>query len=499
MARTLHELLNDREESFPRSKQESQMKTFALGIFLGFATFVSGAETKFRAGAALSNITPKMGVPLDGTIMQTGPAKHVLDELWVRCLVLDDGTTKLAFAEVDSTMISHPIHEAAKAMIKKQVGIPPNHVCIAATHSHSTPRAVVGLKDDDLHREYLHDLAVKIADGVHRADNNLAPAEIGWGSFREPRYVHNRRWRMKQSVTNPFGETDETVKMNPGGQNPNAVEPAGPVDDQVFIVALRHRGSSQPLSVLANYGLHYVGGIPHGHVSADYFGVFADRVQQNWKADRLHPPFVGIMTNGTSGDVNAIDFAKPRQRFASFERMTAIGRDVADGAIQVIESMGFRSAVTLAAASADLELRVRKPSAERLVWAARTQSLANISSRLSRPQIYAREARELATFPDTVVVPIQAFRIGDLAIAQSPCETFAETGLKIKDTSPFPAATFTIELANGYNGYLPSKQQHALGGYETWPARSSYLEVDAEEKIREGLMRLLEQLKDEMQ
>ena len=25
-----------------------------------------------------------------------------------------------------------------------------------------------------------------------------------------------------------------------------------------------------------------------------------------------------------------------------------------------------------------------------------------------------------------------------------------------------------IELANGYNGYLPTPQQHALGGYETW-------------------------------
>ena len=470
---------------------------FALwSIFFGavFATSVYGEQANLRAGAALSNITPKMGVPLDGTIMQIGPAKHVHDELWVRCLVVDDGTTKLAFAEVDNTMISRPIHDAAKAMIRKRVGIPPNHVCIAATHTHSTPRAVIGLKDDDLHREYLEDLAVKIADGVHRAHNNLAPAEIGWGSFREPRYVHNRRWRMKRGVTNPFGETGETVKMNPGRQNPDAVEPAGPVDDQVFVVALRHRDSGQPLAVLANYGLHYVGGVPSGQVSADYFGVFADRVQQNWKADRVDPPFVAMMTNGTSGDVNAVDFTKPRPRFAPYERMTTVGRDLANRASKVVESMEYHSAVKLAAASAELELRVRKPEAQRMVWAAAT--LSETPGRLSRPQIYAREARALAAFPDTVSVAIQAFRIGDLAIAQSPCETFAETGLKIKAESPFPDSTFTVELANGYNGYLPSKQ-HELGGYETWPARSSYLEVDAEQKIREGLIRLLVQLKGE--
>ncbi len=451
-------------------------------------------ETGLRAGAALSNITPKMGVPLDGTIMQIGPAKHVRDELWARCLVLDDGETKLAFAEVDNTMISREIHDAAKAMIAKKVGIPPNQVCIAATHTHSTPRAYVGLKDDDLHREYLDYLAVKIADGVHRAHNNLAAAEIGWGSFREPRYVHNRRWRMKQAVDNPLGQSGEQVKMNPGW-NAALAEPAGPVDDEVFVVALRHRDSNQPLALLANYGLHYVGGIPGGQVSGDYFGVFADRIQQNWEADRLDPPFVGIMTNGTSGDVSANDYSKPRQKFAVFKRMNMIGHDLADGVIQALETIEFRADAKLAAAATRLELDVRKPDAERLAWAEKTRVLPDSPLRLTRPQIYAREALKLAQFPDKVVVPIQAFRIGDLAIAQSPCETFAETGLKIKAASPFAKTTFTIELANGYNGYLPPKEQHELGGYETWPARSSYLEVDAETKIREGLVDLLGQLK----
>ena len=168
---------------------------------------------------------------------------------------------------------------------------------------------------------------------------------------------------------------------------------------------------------------------------------------------------------------------------------------LADGAIQVIESMEFQSTLKLAAANTDLELRVRKPDAQRLAWASKT--LPAFQRLLSRSQIYAREARALAEFPDTVSVPIQAFRIGNLAIAQSPCETFAETGLRIKDASPFPGSTFTIELANGYNGYLPPKEQHQLGGYETWPARSSYLEEEAEQAIREGLMELLKLLKEE--
>jgi len=36
-----------------------------------------------------------------------------------------------------------------------------------------------------------------------------------------------------------------------------------------------------------------------------------------------------------------------------------------------------------------------------------------------------------------------------------------------------------------------------LGGYETWRARSSYLEVDASTKVSSGLFELLRKLKSE--
>jgi neutral ceramidase len=89
-----------------------------------------------------------------------------------------------------------------------------------------------------------------------------------------------------------------------------------------------------------------------------------------------------------------------------------------------------------------------------------------------------------------VKVRLQAIRIGSLGIVSSPCETFTETGLAVKKDSPL-SRTFTIELANGYNGYLPPPEQHRLGGYETWRARSSYLAADAEPKVRESMLKLL--------
>jgi hypothetical protein len=104
--------------------------------------------------------------------------------------------------------------------------------------------------------------------------------------------------------------------------------------------------------------------------------------------------------------------------------------------------------------------------------------------------VYAREQIILHELQRTEVV-VQALRIGDIGIATTPCETYAVTGLKIKAASPL-RNTMVIELANGADGYIPPPEQHAFGGYNTWPARSAGLEVQAEPKIAESAIHLLE-------
>ena len=96
-------------------------------------------------------------------------------------------------------------------------------------------------------------------------------------------------------------------------------------------------------------------------------------------------------------------------------------------------------------------------------------------------------------YPAKIRLQLQVLRIGDTAVVGLPCEPFAETGLAIKQQSP-QRKTFTISLANGFGGYLPTPAQHAMGGYETWNGRGSFLEIDAEPKIRAAVLQLLEQL-----
>src|ERR1041385_8020669 len=113
------------------------------------------------------------------------------------------------------------------------------------------------------------------------------------------------------------------------------------------------------------------------------------------------------------------------------------------------------------------------------------------------PEIYALEAIYLHDRPVTELV-LQAIRIGDLGIAAIPNEVFGATGLKIKGRSPMQP-TINIELANGAEGYIPPPEQHKLGGYTTWPARTAGLEELAEPKIVDELVDLLEQAYDKPQ
>ncbi|HLT93811.1 MAG TPA: hypothetical protein VKZ56_04580, partial [Membranihabitans sp.] len=101
-----------------------------------------------------------------------------------------------------------------------------------------------------------------------------------------------------------------------------------------------------------------------------------------------------------------------------------------------------------------------------------------------------RETILIQEYPRQVDMILQAFRIGELAIAAIPCEVFVEIGLHLKENSPIKPM-FTVSLANGYYGYLPTPQHHEWGGYETWRARSSFLEVEASDKITDVLMQLL--------
>jgi hypothetical protein len=450
----------------------------------------------FRAGAATSNITPPLGSDIIGGFAPF-PATHVHDELFARCLVLDDGSTKLVFVVCDLLGLDRLVSDEARALIHKDLGIPPSHVLISGTHTHSAASAlgkdarVVSHTMD----EYQRFVARRIVDGVKRAANLLRPAQIAWTSAEAPEHVNNRRWLMKPgspTLVNPFGKVDK-ARMNPPVGSPDLIEPAGPVDPTVSIIAVREPGGV-PIAVFAAYSLHYVGGVGNGHISADYFGMFGEALTRLLKAERQKAPFVALLANGTSGDINNINFRKARPKQEAYEQMKFVADDVAQKVVAALEQAKYRDHVALAARYREPVIGTRRPDKELVAWARKTlEEKPPVAGKTDLSTVYAARTLRMAEYPETLKIPLQAFRIGDTALATMPCEVFCETGLAFKKRSPIQPA-FMVSLNHGYYGYLPTPRHHALGGYETWLG-TNRLEVQASEKMLEQLLEMTGEMK----
>jgi hypothetical protein len=193
------------------------------------------------------------------------------------------------------------------------------------------------------------------------------------------------------------------------------------------------------------------------------------------------------MSNGTSGDANPIDFTKTNW----VATPPVVAKAVAGATMEALAQMRYRDDVSLSVATRHVNMGVRLPTPEQLAQA-REYLATKVVARPTRnwEENYARETTLMAEWPATKEITLQTLAIGDFVIVAVPCETFGSTGLAIKKASPFPL-TMVIGLANGYHGYLPPPDQFPLGGYTTWRARTSYLETNAEPKIRTVLDELM--------
>jgi len=462
----------------------------AAAVCLAAAAAVSAAESAaesqvFRAGAAQVDITPTAFPVINSGGFLERMADRANDRLMSRALVLDDGQTRIALAVVDNLMMTQEFLDQVKQQASEATGIPAERMLISATHTHSAPSVMgaLGSRADPAYTEFLPS---RIVASITLAAEQLQPARVGWTSVQDYTHNHCRRWiyRPDRMPNDPFGERNVRAMMHPGYQSPHHVGPSGPADQELTLLSVQ-TPSGRPLAVLGNYALHYKGSPA---VSSDFCGRFGDALARLIGAPSDAPPFVGMMSQGTSGDSMWMDYAKP----ANDPGLEGYTQAVAEVAHQAYHQIVYHPWVPLAMAESRMQLARRAPDEKRLAWA--RDLAAQIQDRLPQNQaeVYALEAIALHEQPEVEVL-LQALRIGDLGITALPNEVYGITGLKLKAQSPLEQ-TCNIELANGAFGYIPPPEQHFLGGYTTWPARTAGLEVAAEPKIVERVLTLLEQV-----
>jgi hypothetical protein len=446
------------------------------------------------AGAAKTDITPPLGTFINGDFV-SHYAQWIHDPLYSKALVLQENNTTIAIVVVDICVLPVEFVEEVKLLITKQTGIRPENVLLSSTHTHAAGSvASVYLCASDL--LYTKKLPALIVQSVTEAKQNMRSAKIGFGSIDVPEHVRCRRYFMEEAYKplNPVTGDFDKVKTNPFGKEELIIKAESETDPEVSFFAVQDIDGKW-ISLVANYSLHYVGDWDNGTISADYFGVFSEAIKQKLKAGN---EFVGIMSNGTSGNINIWDFNKDgHYPSGKFEKGELIGRDIAEKVFQSLDQIQWEENPSLEIQYEELPVGVRKPTIEELERARKIIADSSYENLQVNDEglrsIYAREQVLLNELPDELKFPIQALRIGRGIIGALGAEIFAQTGLWLKANAPTPKY-FTIGLANGNCGYLPPAHEFLQGGYETWRSRTSKLEKDAEEKVRNKQLQLINNL-----
>ena len=445
-----------------------------LILLLGCMAPTSAAE--FRAGTAAVQITPPNGTPMAGYFSARG-SEGVLDNLYAKATVFDDGKMKVALVSCDLINLPRQLVEEARRIVAGKTGIPESHVMISATHTHTGPAVVGGSSLDDLvtgsskvSRQYARELPDKIAQAVVEANGRLTPALISFASRNEPDMSFIRRFWMK----------DGTVGWNPGKLNPNIIRPIGTIDPQVNVVYVETAGSKpaakndemaadgshhveasnrRPLLTYVNFPLHLdtTGGLL---ISADFPATLARRLGEYKGAEMLT-----LFANGTCGNINHLNVNWAVGQ-TSPEEAGRLGTILAAAVLKSYMDLKNVGDVTLRVRREVVGLPLARFSDEELRKAREIAARNYANTPLLEMAKTYRILDTVAQKGKPIAVEIQVITLGrDIAWVALPGEAFVELGLSIKAVSPF-RQTNVIELANGAEYYIPNRSAYTEGQYE---------------------------------
>jgi len=431
---------------------------------------VSEEPPDLRVGAAAVNLRCDEKMVLAGML---GPryTNEQEGELRAVAVVIEKpGQAKLAIVGCDVLWFPRSLADAAVAEIEKTTGIPSAHVLINASHTHHAP-STAPAHAFGVSPEFCEELRGAIVRAVQQANRRLKGGEA-WFFFHlgeEKTIGGNSRLLL---------EDDNITWLNPLPEAGGKGKPTGPFDPQLPVLDFRD-ASGKTQALICNHSTHTIGTRSGREVrSASFYGLAAQELERELGG-------VVCFLEGASGSTHNITQVPVAQCIV---RLKAAVRDA--------RSKGERRPVTrLAGIRRTFRFRVRHfdDEEEDAKVARYTKEYALQHSDRIR-ELFAQQRRQLRDHQgENRETWVQAVVIGDVAIVGVPAEYFTSLGVDIKKRSPF-RYTYIASLSNDWIGYLPDREGHRLGGYQTWTGLHSYAEPGTGERVADEAVRILNEL-----
>jgi len=438
----------------------------------------------FRVGVSREDITPEAGIQLSGYSVRVGPSLAVQAPLTLTALVVEGGNgARVAILALDWIAAFVPFVSVLRQRCASALGVAAKDVLINFSHSHSTPTppgwSPYGAEKDLIRQE---EWAKQVADAAVRAcvraASELRPGRIatGWG---ECRANVNRRQRMDDGAV-LLGE-----------------DPTGPSDHGVGVARIDDL-EGRPIALVYRFSCHTVTLGPRTNaVSPDFIGPARSLIESQFGCCSLflqgcagnQNPVTGIgqdaegcedtvrigqMLGGEVVKVAAGLRTHRRRRQPRLVRSIAVYWLFEYEAIPVdppgtVYGEEVQLSLPLVPLPPACELLAEVEDCRRRLRVAADQGVSDADRSVSERFLFWAERRvEVARGgPDALRVnfPVQCLRIGSWTVLGLPFEPMAETGERLRASSPGGEA-WILGYSNGVVSYLPTPEVSAEGGME---------------------------------
>ncbi len=402
---------------------------FTLGTAAADVPAAPPSDT-LPVGVAALDISPQHPVRLSGYGFRRTESEGVAHPIWAKALAFGGPDHELTIlVTVDNVGVPAAITRALASRLHRHLGLPPERLAVAASHTHTAPMlsgALPTLFGVDIPPEhqanidrYTQFFLDRLEQVALQAAQHLRPGRLEWGRGRVG-FAANRR------------------------------TPGGPVDHDLPVLVVRDP-DGQPRAIWFTYACHCTT-LSNNKVSGDWAG---------WAQSGLeaaYPGALALAAIGCGADAN------PNQRGPgdSTAFAEAHGHQIVDEIKRLLATP--LEPVTQAPKAAlehfDLPLA---PARSRAEWEerARQNDAIGYHARLNLARLDRGEA-----LPDRVPYSVQSWVFGDdLAVLFLPGEVVVDYALRLK--REFDAARLAIvAYANDAPCYVPSERILREGGYE---------------------------------
>lgn len=386
----------------------------------------------FKSAAAVRVVTPDPLLPVSGGVGASNPTTKKLGDLTVRALVLDDGTTRVAFVGADFLGFPSVLGNRVRAKVKSLAA---KNILIGATHTHSAPDCY-GFPDEtgkvgaDL--KYLDLICDKMAEAINEAVDHLEPCELKIAS----------------------GEAKGKIAYN--YYAPQLYDPRCHVIQTVS-------QSGKPIATLVNYAIHpEVIGSKQGICSPDLVGPLYDEIAAKGGG-------TAVFMNSAQGGMVTADCRGPDGHdLRTWEECLRIGELLASEALRIISSAKPQLNPSIFCTNATVTFKVDSPLLKQVM-------------QLSPLKLGEKNSDYVSTMVNLV-------NIGNAQILTIPGEALPNIGYYLKRKMEGEAENnFLFGLTNDAFGYILTKVDwHSFKRYD-YVSRTCLGEMTGEHLMEECL------------